>query len=48
MDFNIGSVQVLRHRVSADADDALREEWGVQNQYDDVILEYVSHKYVFM
>ena len=32
----------------ADADDALRGGWGVQNQNDDVILEYVSDKYVFM
>ena len=32
----------------ADADDALRGGWGVQNQNDDVILDYVSNKYVFM
>ena len=53
----LGSVQVLRHRVRgevggpasiADADDALRGGWGVQNQNDDVILGYVSDKYVFM
>ena len=50
---NLGSVQVLRHRVRggpasiADTDDALREGWAVKNQ-NDVILEYVSDKYVFM
>ena len=31
-----------------DGDDALRRVWGVQNQNDDVILEYVSNKYICM
>ena len=32
----------------ANADDALRGGWGVQNQNDDVIIEYVFGRYAFI